>query len=457
MEDAIDCDTPGVDVSNNVASSVLRTDVTICEDELSEQAKEQFDYHSEILRAFQLLARNILANDRLSPVGRHLFCMTLEKDYANCKSVLNYAAAHSELKVTAQPMPPPLVVCGLSRTGSTLLYSLLACDPACRAPLLTDIMQPVPPLTRLDSAEQTQCNVVERTQNETFNNLGLAMNETYHALGLTDCVQELLASHPRYAHEEDQLILSQAGVAFHYLWLAPRDNTEFVNWFLDATNKDFAYEYHKTFIQMLNSVDAPRSHWLLKAPMHTLFIDTLLRHYPSASIIMTHRRLEDTLASCARYATGVANMYYDCNKTDVAIDRRTVVEHRLRAMDLIIHRLVEFRRAHPEKPVCDVFYDDLVAQPIDTVRRIYKHFGLAWSDEFELAMLTWLRDNPQGKQGRNVYTIEDFGLTRNVIEQRYKEYNHMFFHSRESSKTQNGTTTTVSTALGNIEVAAKLT
>ncbi|CAF4983566.1 unnamed protein product, partial [Rotaria magnacalcarata] len=32
-------------------------------------------------------------------------------------------------------------------------------------------------------------------------------------------------------------------------------------------------------------------------------------------------------------------------------------------------------------------------------------------------MITWLRDNPQGKQGRNSYTLEEFGLTHDAIEQ----------------------------------------
>ena len=42
-------------------------------------------------------------------------------------------------------------------------------------------------------------------------------------------------------------------------------------------------------------------------------------------------------------------------------------------------------------------------------------------------MRNWLQENPQGKQGRNSYSLEEFGLPSNAIEQRYKEYNNMFF------------------------------
>jgi len=116
----------------------------------------QFPFHNEILNTFLLNARNVLTNDRLSPVGRHLFCMRLEQNYANCKRVLNYEATQLERKTMEKSMPPPLVLCGLPRTGTTLLYNLLACDPTCRAPLVMDIFQPIPPLARSDINGQMQ-------------------------------------------------------------------------------------------------------------------------------------------------------------------------------------------------------------------------------------------------------------------------------------------------------------
>jgi hypothetical protein len=64
-----------------------------------------------------------------------------------------------------------------------------------------------------------------------------------------------------------------------------------------------------------------------------------------------------------------------------------------------------------------------LTHPIDTVRGVYKHFGLA--------MLAWLRDNPQGSQGRNTYTLEEFGLKRETIEKCYEKYYQMFLKARD--------------------------
>ncbi|CAF3638527.1 unnamed protein product [Rotaria sp. Silwood1] len=288
MENSIQWHIPTENVNNSVASPILRTEVNINDDDLSQEAKAQFGYHTEILHAFRLNARNVLANDGLSPIGRHLFCINLEKDYMNCKRVLNYVAKNMQLKRTVGLLPPTFFICGLPRTGSTLLFNLLACDPLCRAPLATDLFYPVPPLARSDTTGQAQ-RIIEVSKS----------SEIFRAVGLNDYERQLLASHPRYAHEEDLFLFYHVGISLFNTLLTSPDNTELLEWFFNDTNKNFAYEYHKTFLQMLNNVDTPRSHWILKSPIHTFFLDTLLRHYPSASFIMTHRRLDEVLPSYA--------------------------------------------------------------------------------------------------------------------------------------------------------------
>jgi hypothetical protein len=247
-------------------------------------------------------------------------------------------------------------------------------------------------------------------------------------------------------------ILFQAGLAVPHI--EPHDSTELATWFYNDTNKDFAYEYHKIFMQMLNSVDAPQSHWILKTPYHAFNLDTLLRHYPSVSLIMTHRRLDEVVPSSIRLGLAFGSIYFDSSKHDAAIDRQMMVERRLRVTDVQINGIVKFRRVHPHVPVFDVVYDDLVAKPIDTVHRIYDHFGLTWSEEFEQAMLTWLRDNPKGKQGRNTYTLEEYGLTHDIIEKRYEDYSRMFLNPREPLKTDGDKTNTTTFTPDNINIVA---
>ncbi|CAF5186482.1 unnamed protein product, partial [Rotaria sp. Silwood1] len=93
--------------------------------------------------------RSILTNNLLSAGGKHIICSRLMRSYDNVKRVLNYLTIkplETKQKITDFPM---IVICGLARTGTTLLHNLMACDPSCRAPLLTDMtMQPIPPISR---------------------------------------------------------------------------------------------------------------------------------------------------------------------------------------------------------------------------------------------------------------------------------------------------------------------
>jgi hypothetical protein len=51
--------------------------------------------------------------------------------------------AHPE--ITAAPVPTPLFIVGLPRTGTTILYELLAQDPESRVPMSWEVQFPWPP------------------------------------------------------------------------------------------------------------------------------------------------------------------------------------------------------------------------------------------------------------------------------------------------------------------------
>jgi len=202
----------------------------------------------------------------------------------------------------------------------------------------------------------------------------------------------------------------------------------------------FAYDYHETFLRMSNSVDAPRSHWLLKSPSHVFYLDTLIRRYPHAALVMTHRSLDEVLPSFFRTFLTLANTYFD--KTNSS-SQEILKTRAMQFIDRAIKCIMKFRiRQHQSsdqsnKSIFDVNYNDLMEQPIATVRRIYDHFDFHWSDEFQAAMNAWLLDNPQGKQGRHTYNLTEFGLTHDDIETRYVDYINMFLRPSSSHAPSN--------------------
>jgi hypothetical protein len=60
--------------------------------------------------------------------------------------------------------------------------------------------------------------------------------------------------------------------------------------------------------------------------------------------------------------------------------------------------------------------------PIDTVRRLYAHYDIAFTTEAEERMRRFLSDNPKDKHGRHHYTLAQFGLDRDREAERYRAY-----------------------------------
>lgn len=413
----------------NMGHAQLLQDIILHEDDLTEEAKNEFSYHDKVLHGFDLYRRSVVCNNHLTPVGQHILLCTLHQLHTSYKQVLNYVTKNKEILKCSLPITGPLVICGLPRTGTTLLYNLLACDPNCRAPLYTEMyIESVPPISRSNLVEQKRRETIAQFAAQQMDQLSWEINETF-------------ASHPRFTYEEDLGILQHASAFGLFMVMIATDDQTDLDGYLDAeVKKEFAYDYHETFLRMCNSVDAPHSHWLLKSFFHIFYLDTLLCHYPNAALVMTHRNLDETLPSFFRTFLTLANTYFD--KTNSSC-QEILKTRAMKFIDRLIKCLMKFRARHSQssdqsnKSIYDINYNDLMEQPIATVRRIYDHFGFDWSDEFQVAMNAWLIDNPQGKQGRHTYNLAEFDLSHDDIETRYADYINMFLHPSSSYASNN--------------------
>ena len=74
------------------------------------------------------------------------------------------------------------------------------------------------------------------------------------------------------------------------------------------------------------------------------------------------------------------------------------------------------------RQIIDIRFDDLVADPIATVRRIYAQFGYRDSVVFEGKMARYLENERAATRTRHVYTLEQFSLSRDEVIDRSAEY-----------------------------------
>jgi hypothetical protein len=76
--------------------------------------------------------------------------------------------------------------------------------------------------------------------------------------------------------------------------------------------------------------------------------------------------------------------------------------------------------------ILDVQYRPIKDNAIAVIRDVYRHAGRDLTPLREQAMLAWEARNPQHQRGGYSYKMEDYGLTRDMIDAAFIEYNRRF-------------------------------
>jgi len=315
-----------------------------------------------------------------------------------------WVRAHPE--VEAEQITAPWVIVGLPRTGTTLLSYLLGLDPLARAPLHWEGDDPVPPPTLATAAEDPR--------------IAKSADQYARLTRLNPCLQ---AMHPMGA------TLAQECVAFflYDLRTLGMETQAYVpsygRWLQDCDMAP-AYAQHRRALQVLQSAQ-PTERWVLKTPNHLWCLPTLLETYPDARVIWTHRDPGRVVASLASLVNAMQRTF------SARRDPLPVAEEWLAKARCALERGMAFDRASTPGWCCHVRYDDLVADPIATVGRIYAHFGDAPSALHERRMAAWMRDRPQEAFGRHVYDPADFGWSYARLDAGFAGYRESFGITRE--------------------------
>jgi len=158
--------------------------------------------------------------------------------------------------------------------------------------------------------------------------------------------------------------------------------------------------------------------WAFKNPWHPLYLDALTTVYPDAQLAMTHRDPADVVGSACSLCYHVRKIYSD-EVNPVAVGRML-----LETFDQMIARVI----AYEEKggTVHHIQYAGLMADPLGEMRRLYQRFDEPFTPEAEAAMQATLAANPKGKHGKHEYALEDYGLTREGIHARFRDYTERF-------------------------------
>jgi hypothetical protein len=336
-----------------------------------------------------------LARAELSELGRMVWRGRLLGHLVQRLRVLDWLARHPE--VERLPVPAPVFVVGLPRTGTTALSHLLAQDPETRSLRVWESAQPVPPPE--SASEHTDPRI------ETATKQLEAMRQLSPRLA---SMHEDTPTGPTENHD----LLGMSFRTFHFEGMAwiPR----YVEWWLGCDMLP-AYRLHRRVLQLLQS-RCPPNRWMLKSPPDSFCLDALLAVYPDARFVMTHRDPAQVLGSVC----SLIHTMYEMTGKPPGPERIGAAE--LGSWSEAMRRLLAVRARVGEARFADVHFHELAADPLATLAGAYEKLGLAFTPGAERRFAAYLRANPRGRHGEHRYRLEDWGLDRAAVHAAFRSY-----------------------------------
>lgn len=351
----------------------------------------------------EIILDELNTSSAYSPAGRQKILGDAVAVLARRLQVNDYIKNHPEVLDTE--VRSPLVVLGMPRTGTTVLSYLLDQDPTRRSLLHWECVHPIPPATTETLRTDPRCtSLLEQQQHivAAMKKAGRSLPHWEDADGPTEDM---------FIHNQDFKGLS---------WDAFLATPRYAEWLLEKADMTSAYEYQKRFLQVLQS-QAPGT-WSLKMPSHSVHIDALLKVFPDARLIWAHRdpyKATGSLANMWKLPKGM------CLNPD-AVDLHAMGRDAAYQMAFHVDRPLQARKRIGDDRFFDVHYDEMMADPIALMRRIYDWAGDPLTPEVEARMLTWLDEHPQDHYGVNRYTLDEYGLSVDALAPVFAEYLEAF-------------------------------
>lgn len=316
--------------------------------------------------------------------------------------IIDWHRSHPE--VGAATVPAPVVILGQPRTGTTILFDLMAQDPGFRVAETWEVREPVPPPTTEGYEHDVR---IDASQAE--------IDLSEHVL------PGFQAIHPTGARRGQECVAITSGDFRSMLWSTVYDIPSYTDWLFIQADMSSAYRYHRKFLQVLQS-ECPGERWLLKSPAHQWHLANMLATYPDATIVHTHRDPLRVAASVASLTDVLQRLGTDESSIPALAPRwfDYLIEGSRRMMDARADGLVD------DQQVIDIAFGDIVTDAIGVVERIYDRLDRPLTANLTRAMSAFLADNPSDKHGVHRYSFADTHMDVGACRERAAEYQAFF-------------------------------
>ncbi len=361
------------------------------------------DYGPDYFRGpLSRLCESLRQDAHLTGVGRIIARQGLLGLLKNRLQFVELFKQHPE--IAEQQIKAPLFILGMPRTGTTSLHELMALDPQFRVPLSWEVAHPFPPPETATYATDPRIALVQKELDQLDKILPNFKN--MHPMG-AQLPQECVAL---FAHDFVSMIFDvQFRLTQYQAWLIQEDMTE-------------VFKNHRRWLQLLQW-KCPADTWVLKSPQYLWNIEDMLREYPDARVIQTHRDPVKVAVSVGNLTATLRSMASN------DVDLQECSQHYADLLDYGTRKTLAARDKGlllPER-VIDIQFAEFRKDPVAAVRGIYDYFGLEFTPQTAQRMHSFLDSGKEAERhGKHRYDLAASGLDLARERARFAHYQQLY-------------------------------
>ena len=337
-------------------------------------------------RPLGVLLDAIKAEARLNEAGEWTAAKQIVKILVDRLWAEQWFERHPE--ILARPMPHPVIVVGPMRSGTTRMHRLLAADHRFTHMRSFETISPVPRPEFVHGGPDFRVTLAARIAR--LARLANPRTLTIHPTG------------PMEAEEELGLLVNSFWSTKHdAMWWVP----SYGRW-CEGQDPTPAYVQMVRLLKLVGWSQQASSlrPWVLKTPQHLFDLPVLMKVFPDARLIFTHRDPLAVVGSAASLAWNQTIIYSD------HADPRAIGAEWLRKTRLQIERMRAARDDIPDERRIDVHYEDMERDWRSAMARVYRFLGLELEPALP-AMEAYQQRAAALKRRPHRYSLEEFGLS----------------------------------------------
>lgn len=343
----------------------------------------------ELQRAF--------AKRELTPFGRLLLRGIFERAVVNRVRLNAYTARYPEVRDT--PIEKPVFIVGFPRTGTTAVQNMLALNRGMYAPPYWKLATPIPVH---DDSLRDRCA------------------RMWAARWMLAAAYMLAPEQARIHHitptslEEDWALMAPTFAVMNYDWQGGL--REFGD-FLMGSDMTWVYEELKLMFQVIMSRQKPGTTLITKCPEHLWFIEALVKVFPDARIVWTHRDPFKVVGSyCSLLSLARRVLQGDSRPHELG----PYIAERFATG---VGRAMDARRCIGSNNFVDIHFEAVVDRPVQVVRGICDRFGIPYAHDMDSRIAQWQRSGrADGPPGMHQYDPARFCLDRSEVDRMFADY-----------------------------------